>query len=323
MNRPARYSVPSLLLLALRGYAIGSADLVPGVSGGTVALVSGIYPRLVSAIDAGARSAGRALRGDFTGARRAAGRVDWWFLAPVVVGAALAVVSLARVMEDLLRDHPVRMAAVFFGLIAGSVWVAWRIIREPGALHGAVAGMVGIASFILFGLRSSVVTEPGWYIFVGAGALAICAFILPGVSGSFMLLAIGMYQHVLATINDARLGQLAAFAIGAAVGLGLFSRFLQRLLARHHDLVVAAMIGLMLGSFRILWPWPAGTRRRDRRRRHRPGTARPGPGRAGGIGRRGCPRGGGFQRLDPPPSRLTAGPYGRCFRLAMKVAALT
>jgi len=258
VNRPVRESVPSLLLLALRGYAIGSADLVPGVSGGTVALVSGIYPRLVSAIYAGARSAGRALRGDFTGARRAAGQVDWWFLAPVVAGAALAVLSLARVVEDLLRDHPVRMASVFFGLIAGSVWVAWRIVREPGVGHGVVAGLVGIASFILFGLRSSVIADPAWYVFVGAGALAICAFILPGVSGSFMLLAIGMYQHVLAIVNDARLGHLAAFAIGAAVGLGLFSRFLQRLLARHHDLVVAAMIGLMLGSFRILWPWPAG-----------------------------------------------------------------
>ncbi len=258
VSRPVRPSAASLLLLALRGFAIGSADLVPGVSGGTVALVSGIYPRLVSAVDAGARSVGRVFKGDFRGALRAAGRVDWWFLTPVVAGAALAVLSLARVVEDLLADHPVRTAAVFFGLIAGSVWVAWRIIREPGALHVAVAGMVGIGSFILFGLRSSVITDPGWYVFVGAGALAICAFILPGVSGSFMLLAIGMYQHVLATINDARLVQLFSFAIGAAVGLGLFVRFLHRLMDRHHDLVVSAMIGLMLGSFRILWPWPAG-----------------------------------------------------------------
>ena len=255
---PVRPSGTSLLLLALRGFAIGSADLVPGVSGGTVALVTGIYPRLVSAVDSGALSAGRVLKGDFRGALRAAGRVDWWFLAPLVVGAALAVLSLARAVEDLLRDHPVRMAAVFFGLIAGSVWVAGRIIREPRVLHGVVAGIVGIGSFVLFGLRSSVIADPGWYVFAGAGALAICAFILPGVSGSFMLLAIGMYQHVLATVNDARLVHLAGFAIGAAVGLGFFSRFLRWLLDRHHDLVVATMIGLMLGSFRILWPWPAG-----------------------------------------------------------------
>lgn len=258
MSRRVGPSGTGLLLLALRGFAIGSADLVPGVSGGTVALVTGIYPRLVGTVDAGARSAGRVLKGDFRGALRAAGRIDWWFLAPVVAGAALAVVSLARVVEDLLRDHPIRTAAVFFGLIAGSVWVASRIIRKPGALHGVVAGIVGIGSFILFGLRSSVITDPGWYVFVGAGALAICAFILPGVSGSFLLLAIGMYQHVLATVNDARLIQLAGFALGAAVGLGFFSRFLHWLLDRYHDVVVATMIGLMLGSFRILWPWPAG-----------------------------------------------------------------
>ena len=258
VSRPVSRSAAGLLLLAIRGFAIGSADLVPGVSGGTVALVTGIYPRLVSAVDAGARSAGRVFKADFRGARRAAERIDWWFLTPVVVGAALAVVSLARVVEGLLRDHPVRTAAVFFGLIAGSVWLAWRIIREPRALHGVVAGLVGIGSFVLFGLRTSLVVDPGWYVFVGAGALAICAFILPGVSGSFMLLAIGMYQHVLAIINDARFAHLAAFAIGASVGLGLFSRVLHRLLDRHHDLVVATMIGLMLGSFRILWPWPAG-----------------------------------------------------------------
>lgn len=242
----------------MKGFAVGSADLVPGVSGGTVALVTGIYPRLVGAIGTGALAAGRLLKADFKGALRAAGRVDWGFLAPVLVGAALAVVSLARLVEALLRDHPVRTAAVFFGLIAGAVWVAWKMIREPGVLHAGLAGLVGAAAFVGFGLRSSVVADPGWYVFVGSGALAICAFILPGVSGSFMLLAIGMYQHVLATITEARLADLALFAVGAAVGLGLFSRLLTWLLARYHDPVVAAMIGLMLGSFRILWPWPAG-----------------------------------------------------------------
>ena len=258
MSRPARPSTTSLLALALKGFAVGSADLVPGVSGGTVALVTGIYRRLVGAIGTGAQSAGRLLKADFKGALRAAGRVDWAFLAPVLVGAALAVVSLARVVEGLLRDHPVRTAAVFFGLIAGAVWVAWKMIRHPGVLHVGLTGLVGAAAFVGFGLRSQVVSDPGWYVFLGAGALAICAFILPGVSGSFVLLAIGMYQHVLATITEARLADLAVFALGAAVGLGLFSRLLTWLLSRYHDPVVAAMIGLMLGSFRILWPWPAG-----------------------------------------------------------------
>ena len=246
------------MLLLVRGFAIGSADLVPGVSGGTVALVTGIYPRLLAAIGGGATAAGRLMRGDHSGAARALRGIEWRFLVPVVAGAGLAVAALARMFEDVLRNYPVRSAAVFLGLIAGAVVVAWWLIRTPGMAHAVVAGAVGIVTFALFGFRTSVINDPDWNVFLGAGALAICAFILPGVSGSFLLLAIGMYEHVLGAISDFRLPSLAAFALGAAVGLAVFSRFLQWMLDRYHDLVVTAMIGLMIGSFRILWPWPAG-----------------------------------------------------------------
>ena len=258
MGTRARRSVRETVGLVVRGMAIGAADLVPGVSGGTVALVTGIYGRLITAIGTAARGVGRLLSGDLAGTRRALGRVDWRFLIPVVAGAALSVASLARVVESLLHDHPVRMAAVFFGLIAGAIVVAWWLIRRPGAVHVAVATGLGAVAFVLFGLRGAAVDDPGWYVFTAAGALAICAFILPGVSGSFLLLAIGMYQHVLGTVTHLRIGALLSFAAGAAVGLGVFSRLLEWLLDRYHDLVVAAMIGLMIGSFRILWPWPNG-----------------------------------------------------------------
>ena len=258
MSRPVRPSSRELILLIVRGFVIGSADLVPGVSGGTVALVTGIYPRLLAAIGGGATAAGRLIRGDHPGSARALRGIEWRLLVPVVAGAGLAVAALARMFEDVLRDYPVRAAAVFFGLIAGAVVVAWWLIRTPGMTHAVVAGVVGVVAFVLFGFRTSVINDADWYVFLGAGALAICAFILPGVSGSFLLLAIGMYQHVLGAINDFRLLSLASFVLGAAVGLGVFSRFLQWLLDRYHDLVVAAMIGLMIGSFRILWPWPAG-----------------------------------------------------------------
>ena len=244
--------------LVLRGFAIGTADLVPGVSGGTVALVTGIYGRLVRAIGSGALGLGRLLRGDIRGSARSFGRVEWPFLISIVVGAGLAVAALAGVVENLLRDQPVRTAAVFFGLIGGAIVVAWWLLREPAVTHTIAAGGVGVVAFVVFGFRGAVVHDPDWYVFVGAGALGICAFILPGVSGSFLLLAIGMYQHVLGAINDLETASLLAFALGAAAGLGLFSRLLEWLLARYHDLVVAAMIGLMIGSFRILWPWPAG-----------------------------------------------------------------
>jgi len=244
--------------LVVRGLAIGAADLVPGVSGGTVALVTGIYSRLITAVGAGARGFGRLLRGDLAGTRRAFRSVDWRFLIPVAAGAVVSVAALARVVEGLLADHPVRTAAVFFGLIAGAIVVAWWLIRTPAVEHAALAAVLGAAAFVLFGLRGAALDDPAWYVFAAAGALAICAFILPGVSGSFLLLAIGMYQHVLGTVTDRRIGALLSFAAGAAVGLGAFSRLLGWLLDRYHDAVVAAMIGLMIGSFRILWPWPNG-----------------------------------------------------------------
>lgn len=247
-----------LVGLVLRGFAIGTADLVPGVSGGTVALVTGIYGRLVAAIGSGALCLGRLLRGDTRGSARSFRRVEWPFLISIGVGAGLAVALLAGVVENLLQDQPVRTAAVFFGLIAGAIVLARRLLREPVALHTIVAGAVGAVAFVLFGFRGMAVHDPDWYVFLAAGALGICAFILPGVSGSFLLLAIGMYQHVLGAINERHGTLLLAFALGAAVGLGLFSRLLHWLLDHYHDLVVAAMIGLMIGSFRILWPWPAG-----------------------------------------------------------------
>ena len=241
-----------------RGFLMGSADVVPGVSGGTVALVTGIYPRLVGAISSGSRALGRLVKGDLRGAVSGLRAVEWSFLVPLVLGAALAVLTLARVIEDLLHDQPVRTAAVFLGLIAGTIVVAWGLLRRPGGAHLTVAAAVGVVAFVAFGFQSSTVAAPSLGIYFVSGALAICAFILPGVSGSFLLLAVGMYQAVLGSVNDRELVVIATFAAGAVLSLALFSQLLERLLERHHDLVTAALIGLMLGSLRILWPWPNG-----------------------------------------------------------------
>ena len=263
MGRSGTSSARAVVGLVARGLAIGAADLVPGVSGGTVALVTGIYARLVASIGAAASGVGCLVRGNPPGAVRFFRRIDWRFLIPVAAGAAVSVAALARLVESLLRDYPVRTAAVFFGLIAGAIVVAWWLIRTPGVRHVAVAAVLGAAAFIVFGIRGAAVQDPGWYIFAVAGALAICAFILPGVSGSFVLLAIGMYQQVLGALTDLQIGAMLSFAAGAAAGLGGFSRLLEWLLERHHDLVVAAMVGLMIGSFRILWPWPDGLGHED------------------------------------------------------------
>lgn len=241
-----------------RGLLMGTADLVPGVSGGTVALVTRIYPRLVASLDAGAGAAVLLLRGKIRAAGGMLRKVEWRFVASLIAGAVMAAAALAGVIERLLAEQPVRTAAVFFGLMGGALAAAVRLFRRPSAAHLALAAAVGAVAFWGFGFQSAAVSSPAWWIFFLAGALGACAFILPGVSGSFLLLSIGMYQPVIRALTGPDLPALAVFALGVALGLGVFSRFLNWLLARFHDRLLAVMIGLMAGSFRILWPWPHG-----------------------------------------------------------------
>jgi putative membrane protein len=238
---------------------MGTADVVPGVSGGTVALVLGIYERLLANVRAGAAVLSAALRGRLGEAWSRAGRIEWVWLVSLVAGIGLAVVTLAHTIEVLLEEQPVRMAALFFGLVGGSVVVATRLLRRPVPAHGAAAALVGVAAFWLLGLRSGPVDDPSLLVYLGAGAVAICAMILPGVSGSFLLLMLGMYDNVLGAVTDRDVAVLGVFLVGCVVGLAAFSTLLHWLLARWHDLVMAALIGLMLGSLRVLWPWPEGT----------------------------------------------------------------
>lgn len=246
---------------------MGAADIVPGVSGGTVALVLGIYERLVRNVHTGAHALGHVLRGRFADASRAVRDVEWVWLVSLLTGVLAAIAVLSSVIEDLLHEHPVRMAALFFGLVAGSIIVAWRLVRSVTTTELAVMVVVGVGLFLLLGLRADTEVAEGtaeivtkaWWVFLLSGALAICAMILPGISGSFILVMIGMYTEVLGAVNDRDLGALGATAVGCVAGLAVFSTALNWALERHHDLVIAAMIGLMLGSLRVLWPWPGGT----------------------------------------------------------------
>jgi putative membrane protein len=237
---------------------MGSADVVPGVSGGTVALVTGIYPRLVGAISTGSKALARFVRGDVRAGWALLKAVDWRFLIPLVLGAAAAILTLAHLIETWLHTQPIRTAAVFFGMIIATIVIAWRLLRHPSTVHVVLALGVGVIMFFVFGLQSAAVADPSPAVFFVSGALAICAFILPGVSGSFLLLSIGMYQAVLGAVNDRDLAVLAVFGLGAVLSLAVFSRLLEGLLMRHHDNVTAVLVGLMLGSVRILWPWPNG-----------------------------------------------------------------
>lgn len=247
------------------GFLMGSADVVPGVSGGTIALVGGIYARLIEAVRDGARALTTVARGRVRDGLGQLRQVDWALLVPLLAGIGLAVVSLASVVEHMLEEEPVRLAGLFSGLVLGSVVVAFRMVRRVDATVVAIFAVSAVALFVLLGLREETTAEAGQaasaplWAYPAAAMVAICAMILPGVSGSFLLVTMGMYDDVLAAVNDREIGILLLFLVGCVVGLGAFSRVLAWLMANHHDRVVAAMIGLMVGSGRVLWPWPGGT----------------------------------------------------------------
>jgi len=238
---------------------MGTADLVPGVSGGTIALVLGIYERLVSSIREGSSALGSILKGDAAAFRSHLKRVEWLFLVPLLAGILLAVVLLASLLEQQLEERPTTVAGVFFGLVCASVVIAWSLLKRPASSHIVLTAAVGVALFVILGLgEGEAAADPSLLAYFGAGALAICAMILPGISGSLILLMLGMYPAVLGAVASRDLVTVGVFAVGAIIGLALFSQFLHWALENHHDNVLAGLIGLMVGSTRVLWPWPRG-----------------------------------------------------------------
>jgi len=244
---------------------MGAADVVPGVSGGTVALVFGIYHRLIEAIRTGSRALGRLLKFDLSGGLALLREVEWKFLLPLLAGVLTAVAALSGVVQHLLENNPIEMAGLFLGLVAGSVVVAWKLLDRRDPFRVMVLVAVSVATFVLLGLRKGTSEEsvnqidnPSLWVFFLSGAVAICAMILPGISGSFILVTLGMYGAVLGSVNERDLLAVGAVTLGCVVGLALFSQVLHWALSQHYSTVMAALIGLMVGSLRVLWPWPAG-----------------------------------------------------------------
>ena len=237
---------------------MGAADIVPGVSGGTIALVLGIYTHLIDTVREGAAVLGAAVKGDFSGAVEKFKAVDWAFFIPLLVGIGIAVLALTPVIKHLLETQPVRMAATFFGLVVGSIVVTAQRLKLDATRAATLVGVAVVAFFVL-GLRSGPVSDPAlWYVFI-AGAIAICAMILPGISGSFLLLMLGVYETTTGAVKDMDLAYIAVFGLGAVLGLAGFSTVLHWALHHYHQLMLAGLTGLMLGSLRVLWPWPNGT----------------------------------------------------------------
>lgn len=248
----ARRTARDYAVIGLKGICMGSADVVPGVSGGTMAFITGIYEELILSIRSVDLPALRLLVSLRIG--EALSRVRWRFLAALLSGILLAVFSLAKAIAWTLDHHPVLIWAFFFGLVLASVvTVRRRVSRWPfGTVSASLVSAV--AAYLLVGLVPVETPDARWFVFL-CGVIAICAMILPGISGSFMLVLLGKYQHMLAAVNDRDVWTLAVFACGAAVGITSFARVLGWVFRRYHDLTVAALTGLMLGSLRKVWPW--------------------------------------------------------------------
>jgi putative membrane protein len=242
----------NFIILTIKGFIMGAANVVPGVSGGTMALILGIYEELINAIRSiNLRFARLITRFKI---REALTSVSWPFLVPVGLGILLATFSLAEVLSWLLDRYPVIVWSFFFGLILASVLTVSRVIRTWRIPIVLAIVLGGIAAYFLFGMIPVSTPNASWFIF-GSGFIAICAMILPGISGAYILVLLGKYQYILEALNNKDLFPLLVISAGAFVGLISFAQILGWLLKRYHDLTMAVLIGLMLGSLRKIWPW--------------------------------------------------------------------
>jgi putative membrane protein len=251
MNSKNR-SFPDYIVLGVKGFCMGASDVVPGVSGGTMAFILGIYEELIDAIKSfDLKSLQFLVTLKF---RPLLDRISWQFLLAVGIGIFTAIFTLSSLLSWLLQNRPVFIWSFFLGLILASVVSvsrrveAWRILTWLCLVGGT------LSSYFLVGLVPVSTPNDYWFLFL-CGAVAICAMILPGISGSYILVLLGKYQYVLDAVNHRDFLVLGLVAAGACVGIIAFARILGWLLKNYHDLMVATLTGLMIGSLRKIWPW--------------------------------------------------------------------
>lgn len=245
-------SFRAYLVLAAKGFCMGAADVVPGVSGGTMAFILGIYEELLNAIKSFDLESLKLMA--TAKVRGFLARTQWRFLLALGCGILLAIFSLSKALSWLLQNQPVLIWSFFLGLILASVATVGKRVKSwrPFTWCSFLGGLAGI--YVLVGLMPGATPNDLWFLFV-SGAVAICAMILPGISGSFILVLMGKYQYILEAVNERDFLVLLVVAAGACVGLAAFSRLLAWLLRKYHDLMVAFLTGLMLGSLRKVWPF--------------------------------------------------------------------
>jgi putative membrane protein len=248
--------LPSLFRRFAQGLLMGGADIIPGVSGGTMALIVGIYKALIDAIGQATNVVLLAVRGRFADAWRTMRDLDWALLIPVVLGIATAIIVGSLFIPELLDRYPVQCRALFFGLVAASLSIPWRERRAHEASHVVFAVIAAVVAFVLVGLpRTSDVADPSMLRVGVTAAVAINAMILPGVSGAFLLEVLGLYRPTLDALRGLDIPYVLTFVLGAGIGIGIAAKGLGALLRLHHDRTMAVLVGLLAGSLRALWPW--------------------------------------------------------------------
>jgi putative membrane protein len=237
----------------LKGAAMGAANVIPGVSGGTIALITGIFERLINAIKS---FDGQALRHILKGEFKAFFRyTDFFFLVYLFAGVFAAIVSLAKLLEFLFLNYPMYVWSFFFGLVLASVYFVGKTVKN-WHIAAIISFLIGAGIAISISVLTPASENQSFFYLFLCGVVAICSMILPGLSGSFVLVLMGNYQLVMIdAVNNFDLEILVPVAIGAVAGLIVFSRFLSWLMKRFPDSTIALLSGFILGSLTILWPW--------------------------------------------------------------------
>lgn len=238
--------------ITFKGLCMGAADIVPGVSGGTIALLMGVYNELIQSIKS---IDGTALTLLFSGKFKALWlHINGAFLISILIGIAASVFTLSSIMKYTLQTHPIELWSFFFGLIGASSIVFLRGIKQWNITNITLALIgVAVATYVCLATPS---TTPESYLFIFiSGMIAICAMILPGISGSFILLLLGKYEFIMTSITDVDIPIILTFSSGAVIGVLIFSHFLSWLLNKFYSQTISLLAGFMIGSLLKVWPW--------------------------------------------------------------------
>lgn len=246
------FSINEAILIFIRGVLMGSADIVPGVSGGTIALITGIYGHLVEAISKIKFGFIKPLfKGDFKGFKdELLDEIDFKFFIPLVLGIGVAFLTLAKVVTFCMEAYPAWTFSFFLGLILASAVILFKKLNKINAKNVVFAIIGAILTYIFVSLNPIAANHSLIVIFI-SGMIAICAMILPGISGSFLLLLLGQYEYMLNALHTFSIVDIVVFVIGALIGILGFSKILNYLLKNHEEVTMAFLIGVMLGSLKV------------------------------------------------------------------------